>query len=257
MKVILVTAAVMMMSVGAIAAEARSPVLVELFTSEGCSSCPPAEGMLQAYTKSQPFAGVEIIPLAWHVDYFNSPWVDPYSSRQYTARQKEYVDRFNLRSCYTPQVVVDGATEFVGGQKQEFADAMANAAKNPKGMVALSIDTVNEKSAHAKIDVSKLPEISRGDTAEVFVIVAESGLINPVKRGENAGSKLRHVAVVRVARQVGQLDTKSPDRFAAEASLELKPDWKRGQLQVVAFVQEFRTGRVIAVGSASLPAVAK
>ncbi len=257
MKLTLVTAVVLVLNLPAFAAETRMPVLVELFTSEGCSSCPPAEGMLQQYTKSQPFAGVEIIPLAWHVDYFNTPWVDPYSSRQYTARQKEYVDRFNLRSCYTPQVVVDGSAEFVGGQKPEFADAMANAAKHPKGIVALSIDSTDEKSARVKIDASKLPEISRGDTAEVLIAVAENGLLNPVKRGENAGSKLRHAAVVRFVRQVGQIDPKSPGQFRGETTIEFKPEWKRDQLQVVALVQESRTGRVIAVGTSPVSAVAK
>src|SRR3954469_20539640 len=92
----------------------RRPVVVELFTSEGCSSCPPAEQQLATLSKSQPFEGVEIIPLAWHVDYFNDPWVDAFSLKQSTARQNEYGQRFRLPSIYTPQMVVDGTHEFVG-----------------------------------------------------------------------------------------------------------------------------------------------
>jgi hypothetical protein len=238
----------------ACAADARKPVLVELFTSEGCSSCPPAEGMLAAYAKSQPFEGVQIIPLAWHVDYFNNPWVDPYSSKQATARQREYVDRFGLRSCYTPQVVVDGAAEFVGGEKPAFADAMANAAKNIKGSMQLTVEKTDKADAiRVKVAATKLPQVDASDTVEVFVAIAENGLINAAKRGENGGSKLRHSAVVRLSRKVGQVDPKSPDQFTGETTLQLSPDWKRDQLQVLAFSQALRSGRITSVGSQSLP----
>jgi hypothetical protein len=253
MKIILVTIVLLTSSLVLAADAPRKPVLVELFTSEGCSSCPPAEGMLTAYTKSQPFAGVEIIPLAWHVDYFNDPWVDPYSSKQYTARQREYVDRFGLRSCYTPQVVVDGTAEFVGGEKPTFAEAMTNAAKTPKGAIDLSIQNASDnKSATVKIAVSKLPAIAANDTAEVFTVVAENGLINAVKRGENSGTKLRHAAVVRWSRKVGQVDPKSPTSFVGETMIALEADWKRDQLTVVTFVQELRSGRILAVTSSPL-----
>jgi hypothetical protein len=260
MKLNWVTIVLWMISCVAAAADApsaRKPVLVELFTSEGCSSCPPAEGMLSAYTKSQPFDGVEIIPLAWHVDYFNDPWVDPYSSKQYTARQREYVDRFGLRSCYTPQVVVDGTAEFVGGEKPTFAEAMSNARKAPKGAIEVTIQNGgDEKSAGAKIAVSNLPAITPNDAAEVFTVVTENGLINAVKRGENGGSKLRHAAVVRWTRKVGQIDPKAPTTFVAQATIALDPAWKRDQLQVVTFVQELRSGRILAVASSPLPAAA-
>jgi len=238
----------------AVAADApRKPVLVELFTSEGCSSCPPAEGMITAYTKSQPFEGVEIIPLAWHVDYFNDPWVDPYSSKQYTARQREYVDRFGLQSCYTPQVVVDGSAEFIGGEKPSFAEAMANAAKTPKGVIDLGIEKSNDvKSISVKLAISKLPPISAQDSAEVVLVVAENGLINPVKRGENSGIKLRHAAVVRWSRKLGQVDPKSL-LFGGDSTIAIDPQWKRDQLTVVAFVQEVRSGRVLAVTSVAVP----
>ena len=104
------------------AADARPQakvVVVELFTSEGCSSCPPAELQLALNAKQPPVAGVTILPLAWHVDYFNDPWNDPFSSRQWTARQSEYSQRFGGPN-YTPQMVVDGTSEFVGGEKKSF-----------------------------------------------------------------------------------------------------------------------------------------
>jgi hypothetical protein len=256
MRMSLVTVAVALLSSIALAGE-RKPVLVELFTSEGCSSCPPAEGMLQAYTKSQPFDGVEIIPLAWHVDYFNNPWVDPFSSKDWTARQQQYVDRFNLRSCYTPQMVADGVAEFVGGEKPAFAEAMANAARNPKGTIEISLANGDAQSVNVKVNASSLPQLSSNDKAEAFVVIAENGLINAVRRGENGGSKLRHSAVVRLSKKIGEVDPKSPGSFAGEASLTIDASWKRDQLQVVAFIQELHSGRVLAAGSSPLSSVTK
>jgi hypothetical protein len=257
MKIILVTSVLMMSAVAFAADSPRKPVLVELFTSEGCSSCPPAEGMLTAYTKSQPFEGVQIIPLAWHVDYFNDPWVDPYSSKQYTARQREYVDRFGLRSCYTPQVVVDGSAEFVGGEKPSFAEAMANAVRTPKGVIDLGMEkTKDVKSISVQLAVSKLPPVTAQDNAEVVLVVVENGLINPVKRGENSGIKLRHAAVVRWSRKIGQIDPKTMQLSSGgDSTIAIDPQWKRDQLNVVAFVQEARSGRVLAVTSVAVPPI--
>jgi hypothetical protein len=226
----------------------RRPVLVELFTSEGCSSCPPAEQQLANAEKNQPYEGVQIIALAWHVDYWNSPWVDPFSMKQATARQREYQERFGLQTVYTPQVVADGTSEFVGGEKKSFADAMAQAAKSPKGQIELTVkETEPGKSISLSIDARELPKLSRGDeVAELFALITEDGLRVAVKRGENGGSTLRHTAVVRCVRKVGQVTARSPDRFTGEVSIALDPSWKRDQLNTVVFIQEQRSGHILA-----------
>src|SRR5258707_14554463 len=113
-----------------------TPVVVELVTSEGCSSCPPADEVLSKLDKMQPIDGVEVIALGEHVDYWNKlGWIDPYSSEDFSRRQSRYSDAFKQDSVYTPQMIVDGLDEFAGGNMERARMAIARAAQAPKASI--------------------------------------------------------------------------------------------------------------------------
>src|SRR5262249_24150999 len=129
------------------------PVLVELFTSEGCSSCPPADQLLTSLAEKQPVSGAQIVTLSEHVDYWNRlGWTDPYSSAALSKRQNDYAEQFGGDSVYTPEMVVDGASQFVGSDDYAARDAIENAIKSPKASVQLTRS--NMMSSENPTDVS-------------------------------------------------------------------------------------------------------
>jgi len=224
----------------------RSPVIVELFTSEGCSSCPPADKVLAELENTQPVAGVEIIALSEHVDYWNYiGWSDPFSSEAFSARQGAYASVFNNDGIYTPQMVVDGQAEFVGSNSEKARTAIARLAKIPKAEV--TIDSAQAETASTiklKISVAKLPKLSTGDIAEVLLAITETNISSQVVRGENTGRKLNHTAVVRELRSLGSVAS-STKPFETETTVMLGKDWKRGNLKAVTFVQERKQKRIL------------
>lgn len=233
----------------------RAPVIVELFTSEGCSSCPPADAVLAQLEKSQPVAGAEIIALSEHVDYWNYiGWSDPFSSAAFSARQQAYASVFGNDGVYTPQMVVDGQAEFVGSNSGKAQTAVARAAKLPKAAVELALTATDAQSVKLKIRVEKLPALTSGDVAEVLFAVTESNLSSQVVRGENSGRRLGHTAVVRELWSLGTVAS-SDKAFETQTTARLNKDWKRGELRAVAFVQERGHKRIL--GAASLPLAAK
>lgn len=218
----------------------RQPVLVELFTSEGCSSCPPADRQLTFLETQQPVSGAEVITLAFHVDYWDRlGWKDAYSSAEFSERQNQYVQRMRLDSSYTPQMVVDGQNEFVGSNAGQAVDAIARAANSPKGVVAIKLTDGN-----VEIEIMALPT---HEAATVYLTAAEDGIVTDVKSGENSGRKLPHISIVRKLDNVGHLAAEDSG-FRAAAKLPTGPGWKKEKLKYIVFAQEKVSGRVIAIG---------
>jgi hypothetical protein len=232
---------------------ARMPVLVELFTSEGCSSCPPADRVLARLAASQPIAGAEVIPLSFHVDYWNYlGWADPFSSPQFSERQGEYARAYGKEGVFTPQMIVDGLREFPGGNSGLADESIAAAAKRAKAPVSLDRERPNAAGEVALgVRVEGLPKIERGEAAFVLLAVTESGLSADVRRGENAGRRLGHVGVVRRLTTLGPVSAEGGE-FRARATVKVERNWRRENLRAVVFAQERGSRRILAAGSVKL-----
>jgi hypothetical protein len=229
-----------------------TPVVVELFTSEGCSSCPPADAILAKMESTQPFKGVQIIAMEEHVDYWNQQgWVDPFSSGEWTLRQQGYVAAFRQEGSYTPQMVVNGRAQLVGGRADEAAKAVQDAQSVRAVAVKLSASNAgNASEPNFAVSVGSFAHASPGDSAEVLLAIIESGLASQVSRGENAGRNLSHASVLRSLRRIGNADARSDSlSFQGDASLKLKPGWKRENLTAVVLVQERKSRRILGAAS--------
>ena len=221
---------------------AKTPVLVELFTSEGCSSCPPADALLMKLEQEQPVAGAEVIVLGEHVDYWDGlGWRDRFSSRLYTDRQQGYGRRFNLQDVYTPQMVVDGVEQFVGNDGAKARQAIARGVKTAKVGLGISGLVVAEKRVTGSVMAA--PGASGLAKGDVYAALVDPVAVTDVKRGENGGRQLRHVGVVRVLARIGSLEdlARGPVKFALAAPEDAVPAKER----VVVFVQKAGQGQVI------------
>lgn len=206
------------------------PVVIELFTSEGCSSCPPAEELF-ARLVDEP----GVIALGFHVDYWNKlGWTDPYSRPEWSRRQGRYSATFAANQVYTPQLVAGGVAECVGSDETKVRAAIAAARTAPSpARVTLVV---------AKPVAGKLPVAARYDTSgdievkplALVVALFEDGLATEVRSGENAGQKLTHQRVVR------HLVLPVLTGTAGQLELPLDPAWRVDRLGVAAFVQDAR-----------------
>ncbi|SRR6266508_3300540 len=245
-QIALAVGVLLALSTGHAAAPQPGSVLVELFTSEGCESCPPADALLQNLIAG-PATGVEIIGLGQHVDYWDRlGWKDRFSSAALTRRQQLYATRFNTESIYTPQMVVDGRAEFVGSDVDQARKAIDRALAAPHGVVHIEFEPLAQDVArpalHLRVTASDLPRSGRGDRADVIVAITEDRLHSNVTHGENHGRTLTHAAIVRQMVTIAEAAADGPTSVRAE--IVLGSDWQRENLKIVAFVQE-RRGRAI------------
>src|SRR3989442_5293974 len=193
----------------------RNVVVVELFTSEGCSSCPPADDVLSQLAHRQPVPGVEVLALEEHVDYWDRlGWRDPFSSAAFSARQSNYDARvFHANQVYTPQLVIDGWLQRVGSNARAVHEAIEQAAMRPKAAVSVTAQRGDEHDLHIELRVN-IPPSPIDDTLDAVIAVTEDNLSTEVRRGENGGRTPRD------NRGVGRLTTAgtmAPHETAASA----------------------------------------
>jgi hypothetical protein len=226
------------------AAESASPVLVELFTAEGCSSCPPADTFLRQLDASQPIPGAELIVLGEHVDYWDGQgWPDPYSSASLTERQRAYVRTLRLREAYTPQFIVDGASEMRLSERQKIAPVLKAAAAAPK--IPVEIDTLKIESGSPAFATGTIAVDGGAErhSSDVYLGLALDHYESKVLRGENRGQLLSHVAILLDLVKLGSLP---PGQKTAQAfRVAVKPGVDPGNLRVIGFVQESDHGKVV------------
>jgi hypothetical protein len=229
-------------------------VIVELFTSEGCSSCPPADTLLGQLRQDAANGGVEVIPLGFHVDYWNYlGWQDRFSSHAYSQRQEKYSATLRTQGPYTPQMVVNGSDEFVGSDSTRARSAISRAANTAlSASIDLKIAAPDKLLVRIKAPVATSPGNSSpaGANNDVWLAITEDNLTNKIGAGENGGRTLRHQAVVRDFRLLGHL---SNSNFQGEVPLNIAKDWKRADLRAVVFVQEPGTGRISGAAAMKLP----
>ena len=234
---------------------ARTPVIVELFTSEGCSSCPPADALLERLQRTQPVAGARVIALAEHVDYWNSlGWVDPFSSPQFRGRQNEFAQVFRLDSIYTPEMVVNGRVEFTGDDMGRALAEIGRAAAQPAANVTIAsaVDSKDPAALDITVQVRDLPSLKK--PVDVYLAITEDNLVSSVQRGENAGRRLRHTGVVRSFGVIGTITPESNPRvsWSLHPAVKFPAAWKQQDLRAVVFLQDRGTHAI--VGAAELVA---
>lgn len=223
---------------------ARVPVIVELFTSEGCSSCPPADRALKFLAEQQPVSNAEVIPLAFHVDYWNNAgWKDRFSSAAFSRRQELYVSRFGLDSSYTPEMVVDGRSEFIGNDTGKASKRIAEAANDAKGSVVLNFD--------GDVLNVRISGLAGHHPATVFLAITEDDINSAVNGGENSGQTFNHSSVVRSLTSLGLVE-KAASTFESKTGVPAVPDLKPEKGRVVVFVQDNDSRKIIAANFISL-----
>lgn len=224
-------------------ANGSHPVLIELFTSEGCSSCPPADIILQRLDDFQPIAGAQLIVLSEHVTYWDHDgWKDPNSLQALTDRQSAYETQLGEKDSFTPQFVVDGTREVLINHIEQMEDVLNKAKDEPRIPVRISDVKLDPGDptvlrCHIETDPNEI------HNADVYVAVALNHFESQVLKGENGSKHLVHVAVVQQLAKIGK--SGKGKSFAQDVQLKLKPGTDPNNVRVVAFVQESGPGRLL------------
>ena len=214
-----------------------APVVLELFTSEGCSSCPPADALISEIGASSK----SVIPLAYHVDYWNHlGWSDPFSSHQWSERQSAYVQALNLDGAYTPQMVIGGRWQCAGSDGGSIAHAVdAARSTSPRGRTSIqtSLATAGSRKLQVKVNAQLLSAAGPGRLV-VMLAIYENGLVSKIGAGENGGREITYDYTVRKLLPAFELDAAQPGSFVQEMTIDLDPSWSLDHLGVAAFIQD-------------------
>lgn len=225
----------------ALAEDGQPAVILELFTSQGCSSCPPADRLLARLGEEEALDGRRLVPLSFHVDYWNYiGWRDPFSSENWSKRQQRYGRAFALGTIYTPQLVINGRSELVGSSEAKVRREIARdeVARNT-GRVSLTVEEA--RPGRLRLNVAGSLDRPADSPVEALIAVFETGLVTEVGRGENARKTLRNEYVVRRLAPAFTVAAASSSGRTEDLEIELDPAWELDNLGVAAFLQDTAT----------------
>lgn len=238
--------------------EAVAPVVLELFTSQGCSTCPPADRLLAELGRDG--AAGQVVPLAFHVDYWDRQgWTDPFDSSHWSQRQQRYAHALTGDRLATPQLVIDGRDTCIGSKRDEVLRKIAEArAQPPAAAVDLEIEDQGRGGARSRLRVKAGVRVLRQTSSrdlDLWVALTQSGLVTEVKGGENATATLHDDFVVRRFEKALTVRGRAGEQRAKELDLALDPSWPLADLAVAAFVQD--PSSLVIVGAARTPVAAQ
>ena len=247
-RIVAAAAAAALVSVPAAAGQcsvrsgARTAVLVELYTSEGCDSCPPADKWLSSL-QSQGYTPDKVVPLALHVDYWDYiGWKDPYAKREFATRQRRMAELKRAKIIYTPQVVLQGQDFRRWGTSDFAAEVEKMNGQPPRARIGLTLDAMGRTSLDVTLSAEILSAAERKDAA-IYLAAFENKLTSQVSAGENKGKTLPHDYVVR--EWVGPIEFGGDLKVSVKRTLPLLPNANPGHSGVAAFVQNRSTGDVL------------
>ena len=225
-----------------------TPVVLELFTSQGCSSCPPADALLSTLARD-PELHDRLIPLAFHVDYWNHlGWSDPFSSPRWSQRQQQYAEAL-ASGVYTPQAVIGGTTQAVGSEEATVRRLIANASRAP-APASISIESMHVANGHAAIHVrGNVRSAIRANELRLVIVLFENDVTTQVGAGENSGRTLHNDRIVRLLDDTTPIAAASGTAIDRTLDLAVDPHWRIANLGVAAFIQDLRTHVIYAAAS--------
>jgi hypothetical protein len=239
---LLLTLAVLFPVATAVADSGSGPIVLELFTSQGCSSCPPADQLLSRLAEED-----DVVALSFHVDYWNYiGWTDPFSSEEWSKRQRLYGKAFRSGRIYTPQLVVDGRSHCVGSDRDEVRRQLAEARRQQHGgKVELQVgESTKDGVTQWAVVVTAAAEDALTGSLDLWVAVVETGLVTPVGRGENAKKTLKNDFVVRRLTKTSSVTPGAATPQESRLSVVIDSAWRLENVGIAAFLQDSESLRI-------------